>query len=163
MLAVPTLVLLAQVINFLLLLGVLWKFLYKPLIRVLRERRTTIQKSLRDAKKIEDDLKTSREEAQRIVRRANAEVDKLNAENERFLTEKRHQRIRAIEGEAAEVFKKAYEAIKEERIKMKQEVQNATIELVGEATAHVLGKSLDLKDQRALIASSIKEVGKKIS
>ncbi len=162
-LGIDPLILLAQVVNFLLLLGLLWKFLYKPLTRILRERRVTIRKSLRNAKKIDEDLKTSRDRARAIVNQANLEVDKLNAKNEQVLAEKRRERLRTVESEAAEVFKRTQESINEERKNMEQEVQNSAIELVGEATSSVLGKSLDIKAQRELIADSIEEVGKKIS
>ena len=50
-----------QVINFAILLGVLYRFAYRPLLRVLEERRQTIEESLKSAA----DIKRVRQELER--------------------------------------------------------------------------------------------------
>lgn len=77
--------LLAQIVNFALLLFVLQRFLYRPLVKFLDERRTTIAKSLTRAKEVDEAyakttalrdevLAQARREAEAIVKKAAADA-----------------------------------------------------------------------------------------
>ena len=60
--------LIAQIINFLLLLVILYRLLYKPVIALLDQRSAKIEKSLQAAQQIEANLKqTESERAQKIL------------------------------------------------------------------------------------------------
>ncbi|OIO53537.1 ATP synthase F0 subunit B [Candidatus Peregrinibacteria bacterium CG08_land_8_20_14_0_20_41_10] len=86
----PTLVL-AQVINFVLLVIVLGVLVYKPIMRILDARREKIEKSLKQAKeleerltKVEEEIRTRRleteKEAQQVVSEARKTAEKIKAE-----------------------------------------------------------------------------------
>lgn len=47
----------AQLVNFVILITILYRLLYKPMVDMLQKRKNTISRSLKEAKKIEDDLK----------------------------------------------------------------------------------------------------------
>ena len=59
--------LIAQIVNFGLVLFVLWKFAIKPLSKVMADRSKEIEKSLDDAKQIRDNLTKSHEEREKII------------------------------------------------------------------------------------------------
>ena len=46
----------AQIINFAIVVGIIWYFAIRPLIKKMTERTKTIEKSLEDAKKIEENF-----------------------------------------------------------------------------------------------------------
>jgi len=47
----------AQLVNFTILIAILYKLLYKPMLDMFQKRKNTISRSLKEAKKIEEDLK----------------------------------------------------------------------------------------------------------
>ncbi|MBI3342004.1 F0F1 ATP synthase subunit B [Candidatus Curtissbacteria bacterium] len=72
----PTL-LLAQIVNFLIILFVLKKFFYKPIVKMLDERRTTIGESLKNAEEIEAKLKSTEEKTASILKSAQDQSQKI--------------------------------------------------------------------------------------
>jgi len=60
----------AQIVNFLLLLLILRKFVYKPVLDMLYKRRNIITRSIEEAKKIEEDAKNLEETKEREMRQA---------------------------------------------------------------------------------------------
>ena len=81
----------AQIVNFIILLWILAKFAYKPLLKAMDDRRNRIVKDLDSAEharkeaetlKLEyaNQLKTARKEASDIIAKANADAQKLHDE-----------------------------------------------------------------------------------
>jgi F-type H+-transporting ATPase subunit b len=62
-----TKLLLAQLINFTIVMLVLWFFAVKPLIKVMGERTAKIEKSLREAKEIEEKMAQTEAERQKVL------------------------------------------------------------------------------------------------
>lgn len=69
--------LIAQIVNFGILLFVLWKFLYTPILKVLDERSAKIAQSQKDAEKIEKALAKSEKEQEAIILTAKQEADQI--------------------------------------------------------------------------------------
>lgn len=83
----------AQVINFLIILFVLKKFLYKPILDVIRNREHTIKKGLEDAQaaavlleksaaKEKETLRNAQIQAKKLLEEARAQAKKLLAETQ---------------------------------------------------------------------------------
>ena len=62
----PTL-LIAQIVNFLIILFILKKFFYKPIIKLLDDRKKKIEESLKNAELIEERLKQTEEKSAQII------------------------------------------------------------------------------------------------
>ncbi len=69
--------LLAQIVNFLILLWVLKRYAYRPILRALSERSKKIAKSMDDAKKIEVELEVLAQERERVMAEARKEAQSL--------------------------------------------------------------------------------------
>src|SRR3990167_6065185 len=86
----PTL-LLAQIVNFLIILFLLKKFFYKPIIKMLEDRKKRIEESLKNAQLIEEKLKKTEEKSALILQNAqkNAQdlLDSAKKETERITNE----------------------------------------------------------------------------
>ncbi|MEK7531006.1 MAG: F0F1 ATP synthase subunit B [Patescibacteria group bacterium] len=93
--------LIAQVVNFLILLGVLSYFLYRPVMKVLSERRDFIEKGVRDAEAASHQLTTASAEATTIVSGANKDADAIVARAKEEAAKERAAELR-IAGERAE-------------------------------------------------------------
>lgn len=70
-------ILLAQGINFGLLLFLLWKFLYTPILKMIDERRVVMIKGVEDAKKAAEKLSCAEMEGQDIVTKASQAAESL--------------------------------------------------------------------------------------
>lgn len=121
--------LLIQAVNFGVLMLALWAFLYKPLLKLLDERRSKIEKGVRDAEEADAKLKSASEEKRAMLVAATKEADALAERARRELVEKEKQSalladekagriIATAEKESAELKARALAGAKEELAKM---------------------------------------------
>lgn len=71
---------LAQIVNFLILAVIFKKFLYKPILKSLQDRKRTIEKGITDAQAAADDRAHAEEQKQKIIKEAGIEAEKIIAE-----------------------------------------------------------------------------------
>lgn len=140
-----------QLINFAIVILVLWFLILKPLSKKLEERKKLIDESLDKAKEAETNLAMSgqkykekmdeaKKEANKIIENADAEAGKLG-EDMKF---KAKEEIKALVGQA----KKNLQVEKE---KMSAELKKETGELVVLAVEKILSEKLDEKKDRVMI------------
>ncbi|MBU0613254.1 ATP synthase F0 subunit B, partial [Patescibacteria group bacterium] len=65
--------LIAQIINFGIVLGILWYFALKPLMKVMNKRNEDIEQSLKNAEEIEKRLKAAGESKEQMILEAKKE------------------------------------------------------------------------------------------
>ena len=140
----------AQVISFLIVAGLLYKFAYKRVIDVLEERRQTIAEGLANADKMKVELANAQAKAQEILTQANAQGNKL-------IEEARQSAARVSEAEtqkaiatANDIIAKARLASEAELVRMKAELRREIGRLVVATSAKVSGKILTPEDQQRL-------------
>jgi F-type H+-transporting ATPase subunit b len=152
--------LVSQIVNFTLLVVLLSMLLYKPIQRMLRERRDRIAKSMADV-----------DEARAAAARAQQDYDLRIADAQRKAQEiigqaaQAGEKVRAeIEADArreAEAIRlKAHEEAAAEKARVLSEVQSQIASLSMAATEKVLGKAVDAKAQRELVDQVLAEMGK---
>lgn len=138
---VQPVLLLAQVVNFFVLLIILKKFLYKPLLKILEQRKMSIAQSLKNSEEIEKRLADlTLEEEKRIL--------KAISEGEKIIKQSQEAGLQIIEEakiKSEEVAEKIiYDtnlSLKLEREKMQQEMRENLSGLVMMALEKVLGKT----------------------
>lgn len=92
--------LLVQVFNFGLLLIILWHFLYKPVLRIIDERRAKIAEGVKTAEEAEKKLAASEVEGKGIVSSASREAEKVIASACERAEEKENELLRDAEARA---------------------------------------------------------------
>lgn len=148
--------LVAQIVNFTIVLLVLYKFAYKPVLKTLNSRTDKIEKGLSDAdtagKKLEEIMKKEKEvlanakkEAQEIIKTAEEQA-KANATS--IVLEARNQNEKLIVS--------AKKQIEQEKDKMLSEVKGEIANLVILATEKIIGEKLDKEKDKELIEKAIK-------
>ena len=150
--------LIAQLINFGIVLFVLWRFAYKPVLEMLETRRQKIAKSMDEAEQIKAELAETQEERDKVMAEANQKAEKLIAD-----AKEATKQVGKAEGERAvkqaeEIIRKAREATKADRERMMAELKAEIGRLVVETTAKVSGKVLTAEDQQRLIDETNKEL-----
>jgi F-type H+-transporting ATPase subunit b len=149
--------LIAQVVNFLVLLFVLWKFAYGPILSMLEKRTRKIERGLKDAedagKKLEESaekqkeiLKKARVEAKDIVEKAHIQAEKIKSE---LAVEAKVQAEKIIVSAKAE--------IEQEKQKTIAEIKSEIGGLVVAATEKIIGEKIDEKKDQKLIESVIND------
>ncbi|MBI3943654.1 MAG: F0F1 ATP synthase subunit B [Chloroflexi bacterium] len=143
--------LISQIINFAVLLFLLQRLLYKPLINTMAARRQRIEESLEEAdrvrqqagnaqKEYEAQLEKARREAQESIARAAMASKKVEEE---ILAEAQKQKEAIIQS--------GREQIEQERARAMAELQEQVIELSIAAARKVVGTDLDDQTHRKLI------------
>lgn len=155
---VKPLLLAAQVVNFLILLFILKKFLYKPILKVLEKRKELIVKTLKNADESERILLETNEKADRIMTRTLEEAKKI-------LDETNQAGVLMLEDynkTGAEILQKAREnALKFseiERRKLEQEVTEHLADIVTLALEKVIGRKITKKEQLEIIEKEVKNI-----
>ena len=148
----------SQVISFSIVAFLLHRFAYKPILKVLEERRQTISQSLANAEKIKQELAHAQVKANDILAQANAQANK-NIEEARAVAAK----VQELETQKAiaaanQIVAKAKEASEAELVRMKGELRKEMVRLVAETTAKVSGKVLTLDDQKRLAEETTKQL-----
>ena len=148
--------LVAQIVNFLILLAILYKFLYKPVLAMFDKRTATIEKSLEDARKIEENLKAAEAARDAKIMEARDDGRKI-VERAREMAEMQSNEIVA-KGKAAvdAVVKQSKEQIISEKTKMLEDVKGKISELVFAATEKILREKLDEKADKKLIEEALR-------
>lgn len=154
--------LIAQAVNFLIVLFVLWLTAYKPLVRILRERKEKIEKGVRDADaaaerladaedaysaRIGDAEKRSgsiMEETEKRAKEREAELAIKVKEKEKKMIEEAERKARAVESEGREVLSREAAALVRGAIAKIAERDPETIDgaLIGQALEEVKKQSL---------------------
>lgn len=148
----------AQVFNFGLLLFILNKLLYKPILKILKTRQETIAKSLKQAQEIEQRLQKTQEEKDRILTEASKEGQKvINEATEvasQLIADAQHK---ALE-EMAKIMEEGQITIKLEREKMQQEIKEELADLVASSLQRVLQDSLDKESQKKIAGKALQKL-----
>lgn len=152
----PTL-LLAQVINFGLVLFVLWKFAYKPVLKIMRERREKIAKSLDDAKAVEQKLAEAEELKQAKLKEARTEAQALmeatSAESERY----RQERLKEVDAEMQQHRVQAQAQMQAEKAQAMQDAKAELVGLVMSATQKVVPSGVAKDLDKKLVTEAVEE------
>ena len=148
----------AQTILFLIVYLVLKKFAFGPVVAMFEERRRRIEEGQLNAEKIKKQLAESEVRCQEILRKANADAQRIIEEG-RMSSEAHSQKStqQAIK-DAESIITRAHETVVLDRAKMVAEVKQEMIHLVVDTTAKVAGRILTKEDQDRLAAETSKQV-----
>lgn len=148
----------AQLVNFLIVLVVLWRFAYKPIMRKLDERDQLIAKSVMDAQAMEKRvqefeaertsmLAAARKEAQDIMMTAMAQSDV-----------RRDEMIEASKREVERVIAKGKQQMAIERESMLRDVRKDIVDIAMKAAARILHDGVTEKKSQSLAEEVVRKM-----
>ena len=148
--------LIAQIINFAIVFAVLYFFALKPLLKVMAERTGKIEKSLEDAKRIEEKLNQAESERKEVITAAKQEagliLERVRVEAE----EKREEMAAKAKEEIGQIINKEKEKMRLEKAETLKEIKSEVADLVVASVEKLLDKKLNSKDDQELIKKSLK-------
>jgi F-type H+-transporting ATPase subunit b len=148
----------AQIVNFLVLLFILNKVLYKPVLKILQQRKDTIAQSLKNAEEIEQKLLQTEEDREKKLEEAGKEARKILEEataTAGVIIKEAHVKAGL---DIEEMLKKGQESIKFEQEKMHQEMREELADIVVAALEKVTGKTINKTDQKRMVEDTIKRM-----
>lgn len=148
----------AQVILFLIVYVVLNKLAFKPVLKLLAERRKRIEEAQLNAEKIKKQMAEAELRYQEILHKANADAQALLAEARVASEAQTHKQLQQAIQDAEAILTRARDSIVHERAKMVDEVRQEMTSLVVHTTAKVVGRVLSEEDQKRLVGETLQEV-----
>jgi F-type H+-transporting ATPase subunit b len=143
--------LLVQITNFAIIFLVLRTWVYKPLVKVLEDRREHIAKGLEDARIAAEARENAEAEAEKIMSEARSKAA-TEAREVTARAEEQAKEIRAAaEAEAGKAREKALADVDAERNRILGDMRGQVAALAVAAAQKLIGEALDTKGQRALI------------
>jgi F-type H+-transporting ATPase subunit b len=145
----PTLI--AQIINFLILLGLLYLVAYKPIIRMFDERSNRIKESMEQTEAIKEQAAHAEEEVRKQMEAAGKEGQEVIARAMRTGEEARQKIHEEARQEGSGILDRARLEIERERDEVIEALRREFTDLTIEAAEKVIERSLDKEAHRELI------------
>ena len=140
----------AQCLSFGIVLFLLQRFAYQPILAILEDRRQRIKEGLANAEQIKAELAKTEAARQEAMNQANAQANKLIEEARAAAARVLEQETQKAIATANQMVAKAREASEAELVRMKAELRKEIGRLVVETTAKVTGKVLTVEDHQRL-------------
>ena len=146
------------ILTFLVLLVVLAKFAWGPLLQALESRQAAIRQSLDDAQQARQELERVQQESAQIVRQARLDAEAIIASSRsdaEKLREEIHQKARA---EAGGIVKNAERQIQLETGRALQQIRHEAADLSVMIASKIIQRNLSREDNERLIEDALKQV-----
>ncbi|MFA6537350.1 MAG: F0F1 ATP synthase subunit B [Patescibacteria group bacterium] len=148
----------AQLVNFTIVILVLGVYALKPLTKLMAEREEKIKKSLKDAEAIDSKMKEIADEREGEIVKGRKEAQKLIVLAEKESEEIRAQRLEKTQKEVEKVIDTAKNQIRNEREVMIRDVKDELGGLVSLALNKLAHSTIDEKTHKKLIDKTIAEL-----
>jgi len=150
-------VLIAQVINFAILFGLLYLVAYKPFMRMLDGRSKKVKESMEQTEHIKEQAALAEKETAKRIEEAKKEGQKVVKQAVQAGEEARQEVRQEAEKEAAKLIARAQVEIQQERAEAVGELRKAFADLTVLAAGKVIDRSLDKEEHRQLIDQALEE------
>lgn len=146
------------IVTFLVLLMLLAKFAWRPLLEALETRQNAIRKSLDDAQQAQQELERLNLESAQIINRARVEAEAVITQS-RSDGDRLREEIRAkARTEADHIVKNAERQIQLETQRALQQIRHEAIDLSVQIASKLLQRNLTKEDNERLIEDALKQV-----
>ncbi|MFH1382264.1 MAG: F0F1 ATP synthase subunit B [Chloroflexota bacterium] len=149
--------LLAQLVNFLILFGVIYLFGRKRILRLLDERSGKVRESMEQAEAVKQQLANSEEEARKRIEAASKEGQDIIARATRTGEEMRQKAQQDARQEGETLINRAKSEIQRERDEAVTQLRGEFADLAIQAAEKVIERSLDKQAHRQLIDKVLEE------
>ena len=150
--------LIAQIVNFLVVLYLVNRFGFKPLLRLMDERAARIRKGLEDAEAAERDRELARAERAAALDEGRKEAQAMVARATKMAEDSRIEILAAARADAEQVTERARQEINAEKERAIAELRGQVADLALEAAGKLIRQQMDAKTQRRLVEEFLSEV-----
>ena len=146
------------IVTFLVLLALLAKFAWKPLLQALENREETIRKSLDAAQQARQELERLNQESAQMIAKARQEADTIVARSRTDAERLKEDMRQEARVESATIVKNAERQIQLETGRAIEQIRHEAVDLSIAIASKVIGRNLSKDDNERLIEDALKQV-----
>ena len=146
------------ILTFLILVGLLAKFAWRPLLQALDSRQQSIRGALDDARKAKQELEQLHVESAKLLAQARAEaaeiISRSRSDSDRFREEMKDK----ARAEAAGLMRNAERQIEMETTRAVQQIRQEAIDISIDIASKLLQRNVSKEDNERLIEETFKQL-----
>ena len=146
------------ILTFLVLVGLLARFAWRPLLQALEQRQATIAQSLDDAQRARQELERLQRESAQIMASARTEAESIVARSRADADALREELKQKARSEAAAIVKNAERQIQLETARAVQQIRHEAVDLSVAIASKILRRQVSREDNEALIQEALKQI-----
>ncbi|RPH59509.1 MAG: ATP synthase F0 subunit B [Acidobacteria bacterium] len=148
------------ILTFLVLLGLLAKFAWRPLLQALDSRQEAIRKSLDDAQLAKLELERLQRESAQIIREARVEAESIVSRSRSDAERLKEEIKQTARAEAATIVQNAGRQIGLETQRALQQIRHEAVDLSVMIASKLIQRNLSKEDNEKLIEEALRQVSK---
>ena len=146
------------ILTFLVLVALLARFAWRPLLDALERRQETIARALEDAQRARQELERLQRESAQMLAAARAESDAIVARSRSDADALREELRHKARAEAEAIVKNAERQIQLETARAVQQIRHEVVDLSVAIASKILRRHVSKEDNEALIEETLKQV-----
>ncbi len=146
------------ILTFLVLLFLLAKFAWKPLLEALDSRQQGIRKALDDAQQAKQELERLEQESTQILRKARAEAEAIISQSRADAERLREEMREKAKAEADGIMRNAERQIQLETGRALQQIRSEAVDLSVMIASKIIQRNISKEDNERLIQDALKQV-----
>jgi len=144
--------------TFLVLLTLLTKFAWKPLLQALDSRQEAIRKSLDGAQQARQEMERLKQEAASIIRQGRIEAESIISQSRSDAERLRGEMRQKAKADSDAIVKNAERQIQLETTRAVQQIRHEAIDLSVMIASKIIQRNLSKEDNEKLIDEALKQV-----
>lgn len=149
---------LGQALNFLILVVIFKKFLYAPILKVLKEREDRIKKGLDDSKAAAEALERSGRESAEILKSAKQGAQEIMDNARKAAEEIKKEMVERSKAESEKIVEQARSQAALEMQKMEKSVQAMSLDLSKKILSSVISSVFTPEDKERVLRSASEKI-----
>lgn len=150
--------LIAQIVNFVILLWLLQRFLYKPLLKLFRDRSTKIEDGLKTAEGLKKQAAESETRQKEYLEEAKKEAHRIVSAATKLGDEEKKKILKLAAEESRKIVEQTTAEMNVEKKNIMNDIKKEVGEMVVSLTVATIKKSMDANTQKKLLKEAVKEV-----
>ena len=146
------------IVTFLVLVALLAKFAWTPLLQALEGRQESIRKSLDDARQAKQELERLQQESAEIIRQGRIEAEAIITRSRGDAERLREEMKQKARAEAEGIVKNAERQIQLETGRAVQQIRREAVDLSVMIASKLIQRNLTKEDNERLIEEALKQV-----
>ncbi len=146
------------IVTFLVLLALLARYAWGPLLQALDTRQQAIRKALDDAQRAQQELERLQQESAQIIRSAHAEAESIIARSRGDAERLREELKQKARAEAEGIVRNAERQIQLETGRALQQIRREAVDLSVMIASKIIQRNLSKEDNERLIEETLRQI-----
>jgi len=147
------------IVTFVILLWVLKKFAWKPILSMIEERETTIRASLDEAEKAQAQAEATMQEYQKKLEEARKEAREIISEGKDSAEKIKSEIVAEAQKQKQKMLVDARKQIESEREKALKQIRNSVADIAVAAASRIIDRQLNAEMQSDIIEETMQDFG----